>query len=901
MKHYLNDRSVIAFVICFIATLFLAEKVDDSEEKKNLLKLDAHADLVSSQFNQELNHMLLSINRMSRRFFKGSEQISKRDWKVDAINYCKDISIIQAIEYVDPDYYVRWVQPIRGNEAALNLYLGFEEKRRKALIEAKNSLTPTVTPVIKLVQGNLGILHYNPLYVDSDFKGFLLAVYNAEELFKQVFKDFLENYHFEIYQNKELIFATDTKSRQNSALTIDKTFSFDEHILDFRMIPKPRFLKEIDSGVSKLVYIFGLILSVSVSILIHFLIKSKKSEAAHEKSEKNLRAILDEVNDGYWEWEMTPEGELTSFVFISSALKHKLGYEDKDLPNTLSAYKELMSSEDYEAVTQKLRSHIDSIGAIPFSAEIGLKKKDGTLLYVLSKGVAVRDPMTNVYKRVVGTFSDISTLKNNEVALLESEARFSLAMDASLSGLWDWPNVNEDSVWWSDRFYEIIGYDRENLPSSLENFKLILHPDDILKTLNEVERCIKNQVPFSLEYRLKHRKGYYVWIRAKASVLKEAFDKPMRMIGTITNIHEEKLSTERFERAIESAPSGMIIVNKHAIIVYVNEKILEIFKYKRSELINQLIEILVPDSVKERHPQLRNEYLDQASDKKLNDGREILARRKNGEEFYAEVALNPIYLNDDTYVITSVTDVTRRVNLEVEKTEMIEKLRKNNEELDDFTYIISHDLKEPIRGIQQQCSFLKEDYEDVFDEEGVKRLDKLIQNGMRFQELLSQILQYHRIGRDEIETKTVDFNEEVKKVISELELYIEESKAVIQVKNILPSVKAERLRMNIVIRNIIANAIKYNDSEKKRVEIYSEEDNKGEPILCFKDNGIGIDSAHYKNVFKMFRRLHARNKYQGGTGSGLAMVKKIIDSHHGKIWLESKKGVGTIFKIKLPS
>jgi len=223
-------------------------------------------------------------------------------------------------------------------------------------------------------------------------------------------------------------------------------------------------------------------------------------------------------------------------------------------------------------------------------------------------------------------------------------------------------------------------------------------------------------------------------------------------------------------------------------------------------------------------------------------------------------------------------------------------LQRRNQELDAFTYIASHDLKEPLRGISNYAQFLIEDYSATLDVEGRERLvtiQRLIQ-GM--EELLNSLLHYSRVERAELSQRDLDLTQVVREALDQLQGRLQGEQVQVRLPQSLPIVRGDRTQLIEVFTNLLSNAVKYNDKLEKWVEVGVQDNTNGEPpIFYVRDNGIGISPEHTEKVFEIFRRLHTRNAYGGGTGAGLTIVKKIIERHSGRIWVESAVGNGTTF------
>ena len=217
-----------------------------------------------------------------------------------------------------------------------------------------------------------------------------------------------------------------------------------------------------------------------------------------------------------------------------------------------------------------------------------------------------------------------------------------------------------------------------------------------------------------------------------------------------------------------------------------------------------------------------------------------------------------------------------------------------NKSLDEFTYIAAHDLKEPLRGIHNYASFLKEDYAPRLDETGRQYIDSIQRLSERLSTLIDSLMTYSRLGVTELVKAPVDVDGVVDAVAEDLDrLWTKEG---IELRRIghLGMVKGDAARIGEVFQNLLSNAAKYNDKPSKWIEVGCDRSSTP-PVFYVRDNGIGIAPHHHENIFRIFKRLHEQNKYGGGTGAGLTIVKKIVERYGGRIWLESVPGEGTVF------
>jgi PAS domain S-box-containing protein len=236
-----------------------------------------------------------------------------------------------------------------------------------------------------------------------------------------------------------------------------------------------------------------------------------------------------------------------------------------------------------------------------------------------------------------------------------------------------------------------------------------------------------------------------------------------------------------------------------------------------------------------------------------------------------------------------------------------DQLRRTNRELDDFTYVVSHDLKEPLRTLQAFSNFLIEDYSSKLGPEGKEYIDHLIQASRRLGLLIDDLLNLSRAGRVVNTLQSFDLAETVRTIKMDLTGLIQRKNAEVRTEGHLPVVVGDPQRVAQLLTNLITNGLKYNESAKPEVVVGvrptpgSRNGVSGTDQLTFfvRDNGIGIEPRYHEQIFGMFRRLHLPEEYEG-TGAGLAICKKIVEAHGGRIWVESQPGQGSTFYFALP-
>jgi PAS domain S-box-containing protein len=273
-------------------------------------------------------------------------------------------------------------------------------------------------------------------------------------------------------------------------------------------------------------------------------------------------------------------------------------------------------------------------------------------------------------------------------------------------------------------------------------------------------------------------------------------------------------------------------------------------------------------------------------------------RLASGEVRDVEVNTGPVSVLGRMYVLGIVHDVTDRQNLQAELEEKSSKLAATNAELEQFSYVASHDLQEPLRTIASFLHLLQRRYEGRLDAEANEFIAFAVDASARLQSMIRDLLDYSRVGTRGGEFVPTDMNKELATARASLAGAIEEAGAEI-IGDPLPFVVADRMQMQSLLQNLIGNAIKYRRPDRPpRIHISAEED-EARWVFRICDNGIGIAPQYFDRIFQVFQRLHSREKF-GGTGIGLALCRKIVDRHGGSIWVESQPGQGSTFLFSIP-
>ncbi len=351
-------------------------------------------------------------------------------------------------------------------------------------------------------------------------------------------------------------------------------------------------------------------------------------------------------------------------------------------------------------------------------------------------------------------------------------------------------------------------------------------------------------------------------------------------------------SEQMFKNLLEATPDALVIVNQEGNIELVNKQCENVFGYAKEELIGQKVEMLIPNSFIAEQNGHRNSFFANPKIHSLEGNLELGGLRKNGQGFPVEISLSPLQTESKLLVSAAIRDVTMRKEAEVKLKQFNEKLDQKNKELEQFVYVASHDLQEPIRTINSFVNLYKSEFGDTQSDEAIEYLQFIQGAGERAQQLIVDLLDYSKLERNRKLAK-VNLNKIIDNVKSDLAVKIADKKAEIRVGN-LPTLQGYETGLRLLFQNLISNAIKFaRDGFGPLVEISSKEgDNEWE--FSVKDNGIGFSEEFKEKVFVIFKRLHPKSKYEG-TGIGLAHCRKIVELHNGRIWADSVPGEGSTF------
>ncbi|MGE5894838.1 MAG: transporter substrate-binding domain-containing protein [bacterium] len=471
-----------------------------------------------------------------------------------------------------------------------------------------------------------------------------------------------------------------------------------------------------------------------------------------------------------------------------------------------------------------------------------------------------------------------------EQSLRKSEERLNRSQEIAHLGSWELDLVN-NRLSWSDEVYRIFGLKPQEFGATYEAFLEAVHPDDRAAVDAAYSSSLREgRDTYEIEHRVvKKSNGEVRIVHEKCGHIRDGSGRIIRSVGMVHDITERKRAKERIAHLAsfpEMNPNPIVETDPEGRTTYINPAMREQF----------------PDlpMTGTSHPLLSNWPVIKAGYGDGNKSFLFLEAEAGGKVFYQTV----YYARQLNLIRIHLSDITDRKRAEEELRNYSLLLEQSNRELQDFAFIASHDLQEPLRKVIAFGEFLKTSYSGMLDEKGNDYLARMIGGAERMRYLIEELLLLSRVTTRALPFLPTDLGAVVRDVLEDIEERLRTTDGEVRLGD-LPVIEADKVQMRQLFQNLISNALKFHRKEEPPVVHVTASIENGLCALTVKDNGIGFDMKYAERIFRPFQRLHGRGVYEG-SGMGLTICKKIVDRHGGEITVESARGIGTAFTIKLP-
>ncbi|WP_156428751.1 PAS domain S-box protein [Magnetospirillum sp. XM-1] len=489
-------------------------------------------------------------------------------------------------------------------------------------------------------------------------------------------------------------------------------------------------------------------------------------------------------------------------------------------------------------------------------------------------------------------------------ALRAKEERFRAIADYTFD--WEsWLDQDGRLRWVNPAVERLAGYSIEQC-LAMEDYPLpMIYEGDRAEIRRLRQSALTGNFESGVEFRLVCRNGLVKWVMASFQPI---FDDSGAIMGTRWSIHditdrkraEQRLreSEVRFRSVTQTAADAIISVNGQGDIVSWNVGAERIFGYAEAEVLGSNVTMILPEAYRQRHEDGLRRAVATGDAPILGVPSLFEGLRRDGQVFPVELTLSRWDMDNGAFFTAILRDVTERKMAEQELAERTAELERSNAELQQFAYVASHDLQEPLRTVTSFLQLLRRRYDGALDDNAREYIHFAADGAARMHRLITDLLVYSRVSTHGRTFEKVKMEAVLDLVLTNLGAAIEEAGAEIT-RDPMPDVDADQIQMVSLLQNLVGNAIKYRaPGTVPRVHVGAVRDGENW-TFSVQDNGIGIDPKYFDRVFVIFQRLHARGEYEG-TGIGLAVAKKIVERHGGRIWLESEPGRGSTFHFTLP-
>jgi PAS domain S-box-containing protein len=516
--------------------------------------------------------------------------------------------------------------------------------------------------------------------------------------------------------------------------------------------------------------------------------------------------------------------------------------------------------------------------------------------------------------KVLVSIINITERRQIEENLKQMNDRFSLAARAGNLGVWDW-DVPKNELVWDDRMYALYGIKREDFAGAYDAWLQGVHPDDRKYSDEAIQNALRGEREFDTEFRVLWPDGSIHFLKAYGQVVRDAAGEALRMTGINFDITERKQaaaalaqSEYMYRTLAENSPDVIVRYDRNGRRIYVNPEFERVNHLTAQQVLGKTPAELSTE-LKPRADVFTEKLM--AAMASGSPSMVDLSWVREGKTFCWYVRVVPEF-DARGKVVSALTiwnDITERKQAEEEIRKLNQELEQRvfdrtaqleaaNKELESFSYSVSHDLRAPLRAIDGFSHILLEDYAGKLDDEGRRLLNVVSENSNRMAQLIDDILKFSRAGRLEITFTEIDMDAVVSEAQIDLKPFIAECRLQLQIEH-LPPARGDRAMMRQVFVNLLSNAIKFSrKQEKPRIQVGASVKD-AETIYFVKDNGVGFDMQFAEKLFGVFQRLHSVSEFEG-TGIGLAIVKRIVIRHGGRVWAEGKVGEGATVYFALP-
>ncbi|OQW92132.1 MAG: hypothetical protein BWK79_15325 [Beggiatoa sp. IS2] len=839
-----------------------------------------------------------------------------------------------------------YLEPLdRRNQQAIGFDMFSEPVRHTAMVRARDTGKPALSGKVTLVQEidedvQAGFLLYIPLYRHSEIPssvaerrkslvGYVYSPFRINDLMRGIFGNQQFGIDFHIYDsnsstdlNLDRLMYDEVTDYQDENTHFNYSPQFTQisqlviagHTWTIRYVTLPNFETVTKTHTANVVLLGGLVVAfllfgVTRSFeIVRLLVTEQQANIRLQGEIRERQQVEQALQDNQKQLYMITDNIPAFIAYVDSNQIYRFvnkRYEEWfGLPLSDIVGQSVRQVKGDASYYGSIKNHVETVlSGKPTAFETILPHQDGKEHWVQGKYF----PDINSDGIVDGYFAlmmDVTEHKQMELALHQSEERFELAMLGANDGLWDW-NTETNEVYFSPRWKAMLGYEDHEIQHHLDEWVQRVHPDDLDNTMADIGKYFAQETPlYENIHRVRHKEGHYIWILDRGLAMRNFEGKPIRMVGTHTDLTalkqtEEALrhSEEKFRQIVETAQEGIWMIDAEANTTYVNTTMSKMLGYAEAEMLGKHLFCFMDEPAQVEASQ----YLKRRQ-QGIGEIHDFRFCRKDGSDLWT--MLSTTVITDKTGHFTGslamIADITHRKQVELDLQQAKEAAEVANRAKSIFLANMSHELRTPLNGILGYTQILNLDHGLTEDQrQSIRIIEK---SGEYLLTLINDILDLAKVesGKIELSPEVVQLDGFIRDVILLFRSRVEQKNVMLSYQPLseLPvAVYADETRLRQILINLLNNAVKFTEQGSIVLKISYDQEEKIH--FQVEDTGCGILEEDLDRIFLPFHQVGEKKYQLQGTGLGLPITKKLVEMMGGELHVASALRQGSIFHVSL--
>lgn len=896
---FIQNRNIFAIFssfLLFLVVLFFSVVMAMVSMKKDkeslLLHLEEEALIVKHRIADEMNYSILSLRRMAQRWeMRGGTPES--EWRADVQNYIRDTGAIKIVMWADKSNQITWAEPQDIDN--LRNYIDFAETNKSLLGKERSSVM--LSSPVSFMNKYLAIMAFIPLYVNDEYRGYIVGVYNSGLLVTDSISSHLSKlYNISLSEGNKLIYGSELTFKTNKKVSV--VFPVFNKRWTLTISPKEDFFEQHQSILPYLELLTGVLFSLLIGSSLYYALTAmqrnrlllEQSEALAE-SQRRQQQLVDDVHDYAIFW-LDLDGKIETWNIGAERI---YGYKSNEIIK--KHFSILFSKEaNQKGLPHRILHKAIIFGKYEGETEFTCKNVDkfwtNLVIEVLknSEGIIIGFV---VIVRDITQQHNLEQERSKLIAIIDESPDYIGMSD--IAGNLLFHNRSAKRMLGLDERADVSMMTAANVFPSWA-FDIVYNQG---RPAASKHGCWNGETAV-----LNQKTGQETPVLQTLILHRDSLGKPICFTAIMRDITERKKaeealknSEELFRSSMEHAAIGMALVSIEGRWLMVNKALCDMLGYTEKEMLGMDFQTITHPDDLAQDMDIVHQLIEKEAEKYYIEKRYF---RKDGTIIWISLNVSLAWQanGQPNYFIVQIQNISDRKQAEAVKEQLMAQLTSSNMELERFAYVASHDMQEPLRMVVCFSDILVRDFSAQLSQEAKEYLNIVSDSGRRMQDMIQDLLEYSRISSETRVFKSVNGEMALENALGNIKIPIEESQAQIT-SDKLPNFSGNPVQIMRLLQNLIMNAIKYHIKGVAPLIHIGVESRDKEWCIFVQDNGLGIPEEFVEQIFQPFRRLQTWHTVKG-TGLGLAICKKIVENHGGKIWVEPAPSHGSIFYFTLP-